>query len=582
MTRSWISSPLLLAGTAALALGAGAIACESPPTQDNDVVVSEITTGGVKIAIPGSSVTASSNDGNVPANVVDGNLNTRWSASGDGQWLRFDLGATKTVAYIKVAPYSGTTRVDTFDVQTSPTGSTWTTLAAGLKTATNNNLQAFDFTDTSARYLRIVGHMNSVNAWNSFTEVEIYEAPAGGADGGAGAGGSGGTGGSSGSGGAHLFGSHTYSYAAGSIKPTGSASTLDAATSSFYTKWKAKYVKAGCGGYYVLSGGGTGSDVGDEVSEGHGYGMVITALMAGFDPEAKKIFDGMYAFFRKFPSSNNNYLMGWTVDVAGGCKFPTGTSDSATDGDLDIAFGLLLADKQWGSAGTINYLAEAKKVIAAIKKGDVNPTTHVTNLGDWAATNDYSTRPSDFMQDHFRAFLTATGDSSWTATIDGIYNVVSKIQANNSSSTGLMPDFVINTNTTPKPAAANFLEGAHDGDYDYNSCRNPWRLASDYLMTGEARSKAAVQKMNVWIKSKVGTNANGIVDGYKLSGSAYGSAGSFAFIAPFGVAAMVDSSNQAWLDAVWKALVAGGLQGYYEDSIKMQSMLVMSGNWWLP
>ena len=45
---------------------------------------------------------------------------------------------------------------------------------------------------------------------------------------------------------------------------------------------------------------------------------------------------------------------------------------------------------------------------------------------------------------------------------------------------------------------------------------------------------------------------------------------------------MVDSSNQAWLDAIWKDLVAGGSQGYYEDSIKMLSMIVMSGNWWEP
>jgi hypothetical protein len=48
------------------------------------------------------------------------------------------------------------------------------------------------------------------------------------------------------------------------------------------------------------------------------------------------------------------------------------------------------------------------------------------------------------------------------------------------------------------------------------------------------------------------------------------------------VAAMVDSTNQAWLDALWNHIVAGANQGYYEDSIKMQSMLVMSGNWWAP
>ncbi len=36
-------------------------------------------------------VSASADDGNVPANVLDNDLNTRWSASGDGQWVQFCL-----------------------------------------------------------------------------------------------------------------------------------------------------------------------------------------------------------------------------------------------------------------------------------------------------------------------------------------------------------------------------------------------------------------------------------------------------------------------------------------------------------
>lgn len=39
-------------------------------------------------------------------------------------------------------------------------------------------------------------------------------------------------------------------------------------------------------------------------------------------------------------------------------------ADSASDGDLDIAYPLLLADKQWGSCGAIDYAAEAQQVRA--------------------------------------------------------------------------------------------------------------------------------------------------------------------------------------------------------------------------
>src|ERR1041384_3344395 len=81
--------------------------------------------------LPISSVTASADDGNVAANTLDGSLATRWSASGDGQWIRFDLGASTTVGSVRIAWYKGDLRRTSFDVQTSDTGSTWTTVFSG-------------------------------------------------------------------------------------------------------------------------------------------------------------------------------------------------------------------------------------------------------------------------------------------------------------------------------------------------------------------------------------------------------------------------------------------------------------------
>jgi poly(beta-D-mannuronate) lyase len=128
-----------------------------------------------KFAISGSSVTASTHDGNVPANTVDGNLTTRWSGQGDGAWIRYDLGSNKKVAYIKMAFHNGSSRTSTFDIQTSTNGTSWNTIRSGVTSAMNNNLQTFDFTDVDpARYVRLVGHGNTSNDWNSYTEVEIY------------------------------------------------------------------------------------------------------------------------------------------------------------------------------------------------------------------------------------------------------------------------------------------------------------------------------------------------------------------------------------------------------------------------
>ena len=52
------------------------------------------------------------------------------------------------------------------------------------------------------------------------------------------------------------------------------------------------------------------------------------------------------------------------------------------------------------------------------------------------------------------------------------------------------------------------------------------------------------------------------------------------------VSAMIEPasgrSNQVWLDALWTRVAAAPAQGYYNDSIKLATMLVVSGNFWAP
>jgi hypothetical protein len=148
------------------------------PTPGGALTYWPVTVSGTptpaKIAVPAANVIASADDGNVPANTVDGSLATRWSASGDGQWIRYDLGSTKTVSLVKIAFYNGDVRTSTFDVQTSSDGMTWTTRGSFTSSGTSLNLETFDSTDASARYVRVLGHGNSVNLWNSYTEVEVW------------------------------------------------------------------------------------------------------------------------------------------------------------------------------------------------------------------------------------------------------------------------------------------------------------------------------------------------------------------------------------------------------------------------
>lgn len=379
-------------------------------------------------------------------------------------------------------------------------------------------------------------------------------------------------------------------YTAGAIKPSHVTQTqLDNAVTAFYTTWKTQYLKTGdsegCqpGRYYVRF-----SPAGPTiaVSEGQGYGMIITALMAGYDSSAKTYFDGLYWYYKDHPSQNHPALMAWKQVT--GCVTPAEENGSATDGDMDIAYALLLADSQWGSAGTINYRQEALNVIQAIMAQEINPNTWSILLGDWveptAPKYYYGTRTSDFMLNHLRAYQVASGDARWDQVLTTTYNLINAVQTTYSPATGLLPDFIQNLNSTPQPAVSSYLEGPYDGDYYYNACRDPWRIGVEYLLSADPRAKAAANAINTWIRSETGDNPADIHAGYYLDGEDIlgNQYTTMAFIAPLGVGAMVDASNQAWLNDLWDLVVSQALEGYYEDTLKLLAMLVMSGNWWTP
>jgi len=131
--------------------------------------------------LPVTSVTASGDDGNVASNTLDGNLSTRWSAEGDGVWIRYDLGETVIVGSVSLAWHQGDGRRFTFDVQVSGSGSSWTTVLSDVRSSGSSTaLENYDFTDRDARYVRVVGYGNTVNEWTSITETDVHGEDGGG------------------------------------------------------------------------------------------------------------------------------------------------------------------------------------------------------------------------------------------------------------------------------------------------------------------------------------------------------------------------------------------------------------------
>jgi endo-1,4-beta-D-glucanase Y len=410
-----------------------------------------------------------------------------------------------------------------------------------------------------------------------------------GGSGGSPTGGSGGAGGSAATG--RQFGAHPQQYPMGSIKPAGTQAELDAAVKAAYDKWKAAYVMAACEGHVVKAGGDLTS------STALGNGMIITAMMAGHDPEAQTVFDGMFAVGRKFPSylsvsvpakhgigprPGNANLLAYAVGA--GCK-KVSEGDSATDGDQAFAFGLVLADKQWDSGGKVNYLDEAKKTIKAIQLYDMNPQK-APGIGDWASLPGEGmwttvAKPPNFMLGHLRGFGTATGEAYWMQAVDSTQTIIADAQTKYSPMAGLFSQYLMGSKNLPGGNTV-LPEDRNARDFFDDAALIPLWLAADYLGSGDARSKAALTRINDWIKGKTGGDPGKIVDGYRLNGDPIGTKGTMAYVAPFATVAIFDAANQAWLDAAWKLMTAAPTTNQVADTTNLLGMLIVTGNWWQP
>src|SRR6266567_8199487 len=94
-------------------------------------------------------------DAYVPQNTLDGNLATRWSANGDGQWIRYDLGATMTIGSITIAWYQGTSWQSAFELHVSLDTLTWTPVFSGQSSGQTLQPERYDFSTVTGRYIQI-------------------------------------------------------------------------------------------------------------------------------------------------------------------------------------------------------------------------------------------------------------------------------------------------------------------------------------------------------------------------------------------------------------------------------------------
>jgi hypothetical protein len=357
-----------------------------------------------------------------------------------------------------------------------------------------------------------------------------------------------------------------------------------------YTKWKADLVvsDAGAGGFQRVQRTSTGqfpdgvsasTPANSTVSEGIGYGMLIAVYMGDHT-----LFDNLWKYSQLHLDGNG--LMNWSIGADG--KSTPGMG-AATDADEDIAWALAMADKQWGSSGSLNYLNLAKTQIANIWNHEVYDSKLAGPGDGWGPTNLYNNiNISYFAPAYYRLFKQLDGSHAWEAVTQTVYDTIANtlISANKNTTNGLVPGW--STSTGGSSSAGPF-------NYQYDACRTPFRIGVDWCLEGGPAASAATAINPMRAQAYValtssffsGVGAASIVDGYNLDGTVNSSAHavsagqSAAFIGPAAVGAMSSATYQSFLNASYNlvktnTLLVGG--AYYEECWTVMSLLMMTGN----
>ena len=120
-------------------------------------------------------VTAIGSDANVPSNVIDKNLNTRWSKDGTGSWIQFDLGSKAKICSVDIAWYRGDLRENVFAISVSDDGTNFKKVFEGKSGGTATGFEKYNLpSDTEGKLVRITVNGNSENTWASITEIALF------------------------------------------------------------------------------------------------------------------------------------------------------------------------------------------------------------------------------------------------------------------------------------------------------------------------------------------------------------------------------------------------------------------------
>lgn len=340
----------------------------------------------------------------------------------------------------------------------------------------------------------------------------------------------------------------------GSCSVATDAAKFNAAISEAYVRWRDLFVQADGRVFDPQSG--------NYVSEAIGYGMMLSAAMGD-----KEAFDRIWGWAASAIGNPPTSLLGWN----------NGQGGSATDGDTDMAYGLLMAEHQWPGNG---YGTAGQALAQRARQEDFAGGSNIPRGGNgWHDVFN----PSYFSPAFYRAF------SGWDNVITDTYSHLATCQDNFG---GLVPDWCTPDSGMPvgsggaQVSAPEVCTGSA-ACLAFEAARVPLRLGHDACLGGPT---AVIAKHIGMLKGQADPD---VEDGARIdllrAGWANGApttgavANAMAFIGPVGVGAM-GLGDTATLDAAFRATLdimerPEFYNTYYQNTVGLMSLLLMSGNW---
>jgi oligosaccharide reducing-end xylanase len=330
------------------------------------------------------------------------------------------------------------------------------------------------------------------------------------------------------------------------------------------------------------------ADTDDVRSEGMSYGMMVAVQM-----NMQAQFERLWKFaqtYMQYPASTGTtswkYYFRWqgTVSRASTTSWTPSfgaTTVPAPDGDEYFAAALYLADRRWGSAGTVNYKQEASNISSALLHNAASGGRYPIIAGGQnmpvfspSGSSNGFTDPSYHLPGFYELFAEAGPSADAAQWKQVASNGRSFLVSSANATTGLHPDYATFAGAPTTAAAGD----GHDA-FGFDAWRVVMNMAVDYAWYSmDSRMKTQIEKYHSFFGQYLITG-NVSQSQFAVNGSNATGGGSTALTATLAAGALASgaSNRMSYVNNLWMVEQQSGQYRYYQECIYLLGLLNTAG-----